>query len=90
MPNEKCKVHGVILKTGKVPVHYGLPVMDKELFEVRRMLFPNARTYVGGGCMVGAMGNRSEVLFCEECREVETAWYAANRNSRQKIGDMKT
>lgn len=79
MSQEKCEVHGTILEPAEVPVSYGRTIIDKELIQARKKLFPNSRKTVSGGCVVGSSGRRAEVLFCEQCRVAESAWREANR-----------
>jgi hypothetical protein len=79
MVNEKCKIHDVELKLIEVSVSYGLPFFDEEELESRSNLFPNAKSFVLGGCDIESAPNRSEVLFCDKCREAEKDWKESRR-----------
>ena len=75
MASEKtCEVHGTVLHLRSVPVTYGRPVPDPELWEARKKLFPNAKSFVLGGCCVGSMGDEYEDWVCSECRKAEAKW----------------
>jgi len=75
MASEKtCELHGTILRRQMVPVSYGLPVRDPDLWEARAKLFPNAKSFVLGGCCVGSMGYDYEDWVCSECRKAEAKW----------------
>ena len=75
MTSEKtCELHGAILRRKKVPVGYGLPVPDPDLWEARTNLFPNSKSYVLGGCCVGSIGWEYEEWVCSECRKAEAGW----------------
>ncbi len=82
MEEIKCQVHGIVLEPMKVGVSYGLPFTDKEFNEVRSKLFPNSRQKVLGGCVVGSIGNHTEVMVCHQCREVEDIWREQNNRTR--------
>ena len=69
-----CELHGTILRSRKVPVSYGLPVPDPDLWEARTKLFANSKSYVLGGCCVGSLGSDYEVWVCAECRKAEARW----------------
>lgn len=71
---QTCDVHGALMKPQTVPLIYGLPVRDEELIEARSKLFPNARSYFIGGCVVGSGGYETETFVCEQCRTAERAW----------------
>lgn len=75
MVSEKiCEVHGTTLRLKGVPVNYGLPQPDPDLWEARKKLFPNAKSFVLGGCCVGSMGGEYEAWVCAECRKAEARW----------------
>ena len=84
---KRCKVHGTILKEENVPVSYGLPIFDESVFEAGDKLFPNSKRNVIGGCVVGSMGDRTDVLVCPECRTAETDWRKENKKEN-KIGKI--
>jgi hypothetical protein len=70
-----CEVHQKMMKLLTVPISYGLPPNDEELWLARKKLFPNAKSYVLGGCSVGSAESASEELACEECRDAEKRWF---------------
>lgn len=73
-----CDLHGTKLKKKEVPIRYGMPAYDAAT-EVREELFPNAKSYFLGGCMVDFDNPTSENEFvCEECREAEPQWRKEN------------
>jgi hypothetical protein len=75
MASEKtCNVHGTILRRQKVPLQYGLPVPDPDLWEARAKLFPNAKSFLLGGCCVGSSGFETEDWVCADCRKAEARW----------------
>lgn len=69
-----CELHGTLMKPDTVPLAYGLPPKDEELWEARATLFPNANSYRLGGCIVGSSGYSTETLACQQCRDAERAW----------------
>ena len=88
MEKGKCEIHNCPLIQTKVPIHYGLPVLDEELIEARRKLFPNSKSYVLGGCtFLDESG--SEELVCPECREAEAEWRSAHDKIEQKGEDTE-
>ena len=69
-----CKVHKEALAKGQVPIAYGLPVGDTpEYARIRKALFPNAREYVLGGCVIGKR-KYAEVSYCQKCRDAKREW----------------
>ncbi len=73
-----CKLHGTKLKTKKVPIHYGMPTYDGA-WAVQEQLFPNAKSYFVGGCVIDSDNpSDQEALVCEECREAEALWRKEN------------
>lgn len=75
----KCKVHGTALKNGTVPIRYGFPAGPPVgYFEAERSLFPNAKSFMIGGCLVGNNKSSQRVRYCPECREAESAWTSQN------------
>lgn len=89
MLDKKCKIHGNLLKEGKATVQYGLIKVNEKMIEARNKLFPNAMSKVLGGCSPNENINAVKVLFCEECRKVETAWKTANGIHELKIGNIR-
>ena len=55
-------------------------------FQVREKKFPNARSYVQGGCLVFTTSNlrarRAAVRYCETCRIAERTWVELGKKER--------
>ncbi len=74
------------MRLKRVPISYGLPRNDEELWDARAKLFPNAKSYVLGGCCADLSTLESEQLVCDECRKAEKAWEKENgRDERSKF-----
>ena len=74
MINTKCKVHDVELLKGTAPIRYGLPPAPPVGYlEAQDKLFPNAVSFVLGGCILDD-ANEQTVSYCPLCREAERAW----------------
>ena len=76
--DDVCTVHGTAMHLTKIPLAYGLPPRDEELWNARAKLFPNSKRYLIGGCTVGAIGAETEDWVCEECRKAERHWRLKN------------
>ncbi len=76
--NQKCRVHGTTMRLTKIPLSYGLPAPDPELWDARGKLFPNSKRYLLGGCIVGSSGYETKDWVCHECRKAERAWMRKN------------
>ena len=73
-----CKFHGTKLKRKKVPIRYGLPPYDEAL-AVKEQLFPNAKSYFLGGCVIDFDSpSHQNAMVCEDCREAEVLWRKEN------------
>ena len=76
-----CRVHHVLLLQGKAKVEYGLSSWDEAAQVYRqasRQMFPNANTYINGGCLKDKDSpEEAEVQFCPECRVTENTYFAA-------------
>ncbi len=74
---ERCPVHSVALVYGLVPIEYGKGA-ELERYHDGRRGYPNAHTYVPGGCMV-----RDETMewtkYCPACREMKRGIEGAGR-----------
>ena len=68
-----CSLHGFELRLAVAPIRYGLIRLRPTYRDAKRATFPNARSYVLGGCRVGKQKTR-EVAYCPKCREVEAEW----------------
>jgi len=88
VPVERCRVHGRPMDVAVVPIRYGLPMNESAYPEPERKLreaywkafedhFPNAREWVGGGCMVQSQ-KQAEIYRCSRCRELEQSWLEAH------------
>ncbi len=66
----KCEVHNSELEDGKANIRYGLIVLPDEYRKAREKLFPNANSFVLGGCIIGGV-SETQVKFCRLCREAE-------------------
>jgi hypothetical protein len=74
-----CEVHHAELKRDTVPIHYGLMVPDARSREARKA-FPRANREVWSGCAHGFDSpRRARVLYCPDCRKVESAFAARDR-----------
>jgi hypothetical protein len=75
-PGEVCEVHSTPLAEDTVPIVYGLPPrLTQEQRDRIIASFPHARTYYGGGCVVGSK-TKARVSYCPECREAQAKWEA--------------
>jgi hypothetical protein len=63
MESKQCTVHGTMMRLTKIPLSYGLPVPDPELWDARAKLFPNSKRYLLGGCVVGSSGDDAKDWF---------------------------
>ena len=69
-----CKKHSIEMQQRVVPVVYGLPRQSEfEEMQARLEAFPNGRTYLLGGCIVGDADNAT-VYVCPKCEEARTEW----------------
>ncbi|MEO6656329.1 MAG: hypothetical protein ABIO36_09635 [Pyrinomonadaceae bacterium] len=71
---KKCLLHGQILEKANVEVRAGLPPAPPEkYFEAEEALFPQANSFIMGGCLDDA-GSENEVMFCCQCRTARRDW----------------
>lgn len=81
----KCVLHGEWLKVGEARILYGLLMGGEESRKAREIHFPNACTYIGGGCVSTATSPEKDmVLFCESCRKVQKEWIEKNKKQPPK------
>lgn len=73
MEEKICEVHKTVRKPMKIPIRYGLFDTDAELEKARKILFPNAYSFVSGGCEIQNEDEPTEFV-CEECRKEEAEW----------------
>ena len=78
MAARKCELHGTVLTAMDVPISYGLPGFDPA-WEVEKELFPNARSYILGGCLIDFNNpTTARRMVCEECRNAKDLWRREN------------
>jgi hypothetical protein len=71
----KCGVHNEPLLRESVSIQYGLVRLSPEFRKSQSTLFPNARSFVLGGCRVSPNNpKQKDVKFCPKCREAEQGW----------------
>lgn len=76
---EVCEVHHIPMEFKAVPVAYGLmrPNPDDPDDATEHRLFPHAREYVPGGCIVMADWPKTERIYvCRECQQAAAGWRA--------------
>ncbi len=66
---EKCNVHNVNMKSGMVPIAYGLPAAIVP-YGATEKYFPNA-TSPSGGCSPNPFHLFTRRRFCDKCREIK-------------------
>jgi hypothetical protein len=70
---KSCEVHGSPLQEGLAQIAYGLYDFDERHWAHKMSLFPNANSWVVGGCISGDL-DTTQVEFCEQCRRAEDIW----------------
>ena len=80
----RCWIHDRPLRTGIVPIWYGLPpapgVGD---YDYSMLHFPNALSFAEGGCsMEPDSPTRTWVWYCPDCREAEKQWLASTKERK--------
>jgi hypothetical protein len=74
-----CSVHKVSLLQEEVPVRYGLIRFSADFIQAKRAHFPNAYSFVLGGCLVSLTNPKTrKVGYCPRCREAEKEWHEAH------------
>ena len=77
-----CSVHKCKLLPEDVPIRYGLIRSPADLLSAKKQFFPNAYSFVLGGCLVSPQNPKTrKVFYCAECRTAEAAWHQANPKS---------
>lgn len=94
----RCGLHHVVLRTGEVPIIYGMCVRDNDYEIARQRTFPRAQTHTFGGCvveravMVSRTGGvlsirhsprRQTVKFCPLCRVAEKSWLRSHKHGSE-------
>lgn len=69
----RCPVHGVTMHLDKVPIAYGLPVLDGGRAAAARVAFPYAGDPRLGGCIPGGR-SRTVAWICPECQHAAERW----------------
>ena len=77
----KCKLHKTEFEKKSVKITYGLIRLTKEYLEAKKTLFPNAGSYVLGGCRVGDE-KVIEMKFCQMCFDAEINWSSENQTHK--------
>jgi hypothetical protein len=74
-----CRIHKVKLLADEVPIRYGLIRFSADYISAQRKLFPNANSFVLGGCRVSPTNPKTrKVNYCPQCRSAESAWYESH------------
>ena len=69
MNDLKCPVHGTTLVYKEVPISYGMPPPDSEVFEIDSK-FPYHGLWTLGGCVVWSEIPETEMeLVCSDCND---------------------
>jgi hypothetical protein len=69
MKNSKCPVHGTELVEKEVPIFYGMPTPDSNIFEIGRR-FPNHDLWSIGGCVVSDDSPENTIgQMCSDCHD---------------------
>ena len=80
----RCRVHGILLKTDRVQIIYGLMGFKVGYLEAEKKLFPNSHKKAFGGCLVEAT-KFAEVAYCPKCRRAESKWGQEHRHVKRYI-----
>ena len=69
MKDLECSVHGTVLVEKEVPVFYGMPTPDSDIFEIDRR-FPHHGLWSVGGCEVFPDSPETTIeLVCSDCHD---------------------
>ena len=69
MKDLKCSVHGTALVEKEVPIFYGMPTPDSDIFEIDSR-FPNHGLWSIGGCVVSDDSPENMIgLVCSDCHD---------------------
>ena len=70
-----CSVRKIRLLHEEVPVRYGLIRFPADYLNAKKQQFPNAYSFVPGGCLVGSTNPKIRMVsYCPQCRDAEKAW----------------
>ena len=78
----KCEVHGLELLPDHVERRGGMPPAPPgDYLETAERFFPNANSWVLGGCVIPfpEIETEEEVEYCPQCRKLEKSWWRAHR-----------
>ena len=80
-----CSVHHIQMQRTSVPIGYGLFIEDKvaqSRYEASKTAFPNAKTWVAGGCVVieGYSPTNAFVYICPKCKIAALSWDSKHDN----------
>ena len=69
MKDSKCSVHGTVLVEQEVPIFYGMPAPDSDIFEIGRK-FPHHGLWSIGGCVVSDDSPETQIgSVCSDCHD---------------------
>jgi len=71
---KSCEAHGLPLQVGLAEIAYGLFYFDERYWADKKELFPNANSWVVGGCISSDV-DVAQADFCPLCREAEDVWH---------------
>src|SRR5690349_2357546 len=76
--SDVCGVHHSRMSKTSVPIRYGrLATSEREdaCYIVSAKEFPNAKEWIGGGCMVPMFPSRQAVIYtCQACKTARQKW----------------
>ena len=76
----RCRLHDVELRYGTKAVRRGMPPAPPQgFFDAEESLFPNAKFFEIGGCLIPEPGSaeahdEKRVWYCTTCREAQRSW----------------
>jgi hypothetical protein len=76
-----CDLHQSRMNDDTLRISYGTPGSARQEYgKAHREMFPNANSWVGGGCiyMVGESPDYARVRYCTKCRSIESEWLRAH------------
>jgi hypothetical protein len=73
----KCRVHGRKLLTDVAEIRSGMPpAPPDDYLEAVETFFPNANTWVMGGCVISFPEVMTEAVeYCPDCRIALNGWW---------------
>ena len=81
---KRCELHDTPLEHRQIPISYGMPSYDPA-WAVQKDLFPNARSYVLGGCVIDFDSPKFEKAWvCDACIEAEKRWRSEDPEERRR------